>query len=251
MDFLLKKGLAAWMLPLPISLTLIFVGIIFLIINYYRAALISFIGSFFVLLIFSTGFLPTYLLHKLEAPYHPLKATPHQVKYIVVLGGGNRLNQQYPVNSRLTAASLARLIEAIRLYKQIPTSTLILSGGKTFNTTTDATLLQKTAQQLGVNSSHIRLETQSHDTEDEVIHLKKMLNQQPFILVTSAFHMRRTLDLFAKYNMQPIPAPTQFLIDVSANPFRYYFPSSRNLEYSDIVLHEYLGILWYHLAGKL
>jgi uncharacterized SAM-binding protein YcdF (DUF218 family) len=254
MLFFIKKFLSTLLLPLPISILLLVIGL-FLIsfTRFIRTGIVFGALSVLTLLLFSTHFLPNFMLQHLEDRYQPLIKAPSKVNTIVVLGGGTGGNKLYPANTRLDAASLSRLVEAVRIYQQLKSKGieghLILSGGRVFEAKPIAGDLKNTALILGVSSRDISIEDGSVDTHQEAVYLHPLIKNRPFILITSASHMPRALRIFKKLGMQPIPAPTEFLTERVRSP-RFYIPSSRNLVDSDIAIHEYLGILWAKLNGN-
>ena len=74
------------------------------------------------------------LLKPLEYMYPPLihPVNMEDVRWIVVLGGGHTSDQRLSVTSQISDLSLSRLVEGIRLHREIPNSKLILSGGRVF-----------------------------------------------------------------------------------------------------------------------
>lgn len=252
MPFTLKKILSNLLLPLPIGLILLVIGLGALIFMRARKTGITFMCSgIAILLLFSINPIANDLLIGLEKQYQPLESIPTDVKYIVVLGGGNGDSRGYPPNTQLSSASLARLIEAIRLYRQNPKSTLILSGGRVFGSSAEATVMNNTAIALGVERDHMKIEIGSRDTVEEAQHLEPLIKNQKFVLVTSAYHMPRAVKIFKEQGLYPIPAPTQFLIKhYQTNP-KYYFPNVANLIHSEIALHEYIGIAWLYASRTL
>lgn len=250
MGFLLKKIISALLLPLPISLIVSLLGLYLLWFSHYLRlgkVLVSF--GVIILIIFSISLVSNALLRGLESQYQPLTNIPNKVDTIVVLGGGVRGYKNMPANTRLSSASMARLVEAVRLYTRIPNATLILSGGRVFGSPAEADVLDNTAVMLGIQQSHIKMEKGSKDTYQEAINLKPMLSNKPFILVTSATHMPRAMALFKKQGMHPIAAPTQFLTKQNQFTAGYYLPNSVGLIHSDIAIHEYLGMLWAKIRG--
>ncbi|MBW2619063.1 MAG: YdcF family protein [Deltaproteobacteria bacterium] len=91
-------------------------------------------------------------------------------------------------------------------------------------------------------------ETLSRDTFENARQTAELLTGGPFVLVTSASHMARSLAVFHRLGLDPIPAPTDYLIADPA-PVFWYLPSLKALEIAHIVLHEYLGLVWYKLCG--
>lgn len=247
-----EKILSNLLLPLPICLILLAIGLLVLLLTKARKTGITCItAGILLLLCFSINPIANELLIKLESQYQPLKTMPTDVQYIVVLGGGNGGSRRFPPNTRLSSASLARLIEAVRLYRQNPNSILVLSGGRVFGSRADATVMNNTAVALGVKRNHMKIEAGSQDTLEEAQHLKPFIQGQKFVLVTSAYHMPRAMEIFQQQDMHPIPAPTQFLTKRYLHHPKYYFPSVVNLIHSDIALHEYMGIAWLWLSHRL
>jgi len=69
-------------------------------------------------------------------------------------------------------------------------------------------------------------------------------------LVTSAGHMRRAVGVFSKKGVVPIPAPTDYMLPRKAR-HASWTTNAVHLQASDIAVHEYLGIAWYRLTGRL
>ena len=83
-------------------------------------------------------------------------------------------------------------------------------------------------------------------------YLSKINNENHFFLVTSAYHMPRSIALFKKHEMNPIPAPTGHHIKNKHGLSPYaFFPGAGDLKNSEKAVHEYLGILWAKLRGQL
>jgi uncharacterized SAM-binding protein YcdF (DUF218 family) len=125
-------------------------------------------------------------------------------------------------------------VEGIRIYRNLPGSKLILSGGGGFDPVPNAKIMANVASILGINDSDMILEPDSKDTKDEAILIQKIVGDNKFILVTTASHMPRSMALFKKRGMQPIPAPIDHAMKrrQGINP-GVFFPSSgkiRNAE---------------------
>ena len=173
-------------------------------------------------------------------------------KWIVVLGGGHVSDPRLPANSQINQAALGRVVEGVRLYKNIPGSKLLLSGGRVFDPVPESEVMAQIAGLLGVKPQDISLESDSRDTADEAKIIARMVGREKFILVTSASHMPRSMALFRKRGLQPIAAPTDFLGQESQgfDPNRF-FPGARPLGQVETALHEYLGLAWAWLRGEI
>lgn len=134
----------------------------------------------------------------------------------------------------------------------MPGSKLILSGGLGFDPTTQAHVLFRVAQALGVSEANLVLEAAARDTEDEARIIHSMIGGDKLIIVTSAAHMPRSVALFRRQGMNPIPAPADQLVKQSHKTnLLDFLPSSGALRGVESATHEYIGIVWSKLRGKI
>lgn len=260
--FILKKILSPLLQPLSLGLEIILCGLILLCFTRHRTwgRNMTAAGTLIILML-SLAPVSDLMLRPLEHRNLPFmnEAAERQttlpapsVSRIVVLGGGATDDPYVPLNSRLGLDSIARLTEAVRLYRRLPGSRIILSGGSAFGEQPEAEVMAETARTMGVPLSDLLLETKSRDTEEQAIFVRPLVETAPFLLVTSAYHMPRSIALFQKQGMAPIPAPTAFAARTSrsSNPGSY-FPNASSLQNSERALHEYLGLFWSWLRGAV
>lgn len=261
--FLLKKLIGALLFPVPLCLMLFAIGLFLLWFTRRQKAgkVITTMGVLlFAILTFD---LPSgALLLSLERKYPAFDtayATPaqreelaRQVKWIVVLGGGNVSDPELPLTSQLAGSSLARVVEGVRLKREFPQAKLLLSGARVFDPVAVAEAMSKVAQSLGVDQNEIALDLEARDTEEEARVIKSMIGEDRFIMVTSASHMPRAMGLFVKQGMQPIPAPTEHVqkTNQGASPADYA-PGSGGIYKAERATYEYLGWWWAKLRGRI
>ncbi|MDQ1278679.1 MAG: hypothetical protein QG555_1722 [Thermodesulfobacteriota bacterium] len=252
--FLLKKIVSLLIQPLSIVSALLVSGLILLGVTRKKnlASILLTLGTI-LLLLASYGFLADRLVVSLENRYLPLLdariiQNAKDVKWIVVLGGGTLPDPRLPLSSQLDPSSLTRLLEGIRLHRQLPASRLFLSGGAVFQDAPESETLAQTAVLMGVNEKDMIRENKSLDTADQAKMLSRIVGRKRFILVTSAIHMPRSMALFHKFGMDPIPAPTNYMV-VKQSRFHpgMLFPDSRSLHSMEAAIHEYLGLIWMHV----
>lgn len=271
MLFVLKKALSRLLFPLPLTLLTMIVGLILC--RYPRhkrvgRALTT--GGLLLLLLFSSEVVGVALLKPLEdryPPFGPVQAAqvaPDEVRYIIVFAGCVRSFQEHPITRQVGGAPLARLVEGIRIHHLYPESVLVLSGG--LNCTQDAPVETLTnyrfAIEMGVPAERIMVERASLDTEDQVRLLSEMLGPQMapgerFILVTSAAHMPRSIMLFHRLGLEPIPAPTDYhtglygIFSRESIGAESFYPNAGSLEKTENAFYEFLGLLWARVSGEL
>jgi uncharacterized SAM-binding protein YcdF (DUF218 family) len=261
--FVLKKIIAQILYPIPLCLETLIAGLFLLLFTRKQRIGKSIVTAGVILFaILSSMSVPKMLLRPLERQYLPLNITTPSdtssggvtpsVKWIVVLGGGHTTDQEIPVTSQVSDESLVRLIEGVRLHNKIPGSKLILSGGKVFDAISDAEVMGEIAMGIGVKQEDIVLESSSKDTEEQAQLIEPIVGNDEFILVTSAVHMPRSIALFRKLGMHPIPAPTGHLVKESQgiNPL-LFFPDAYGFSKVESAFHEYLGLVWAKLRGKI
>ncbi len=251
--FLFKKIVAPLFFPVPIVLLILILGLFFLTFSHRKKT-----GNVFILIgVFLLGTLSyeavsERLLKPLEYMYPPLiqPVNMEGVRWIVVLGGGHISDQRLPVTSQLSDLSLMRLVEGIRLHRQIPESKLILSGGRVFDPVSEANVMAEAAVAIGVKKENLVLEEDSKDTDDQARFIHGILKQERFMLVTSASHMPRSMILFKRLGMHPIPAPTEYRVKGRREtaPKRFY-PAADGLMKAERAFYEYIGLVWTKMRG--
>lgn len=258
--FVFKKIVSPMFLPLPLSLEILLMGIILLwFTRKQRAGKLAVTLAAMMLLLFSNHGVANRLLAPLEKDYPPVEARAEapgvgpRPGFIVVLAAGFTVDARLPVSSQLSEETMVRLVEGVRLYRERPGSKLIVSGGAWLEPAPEAEIMARVAEALGVSRRDIVLESESRDTEDEARLLQPRLGSEPFVLVTSAAHMPRSMALFRKLGMKPIAAPANFL--VTHGVFRIapetVYPNSKALRKSEIAVYERLGLAWARLRGRI
>jgi uncharacterized SAM-binding protein YcdF (DUF218 family) len=250
--FLMKKIVSRFLFPLPLSLEFLLVGLFLLwFTRRQRAGKALVTCGTILILTLSNGTISDSLLRPLEHRYLPL-AVGHSAAgapaaaFIVVLGGFGDHDPDVPITSHISPDQMVRLIEGVHLYRAIPGSKLILSGGHDC-----AEGMADVAEALGVNAQDVLRLNEPRDTAEESQQVAPIVGSQRIILVTSASHMPRAMGLFEKRGMQPIAAPTDFLTPRHSVEIDDLFPDAYKLFKSQVAFYEYLGLAWERLRGKI
>ncbi|MBN2437579.1 MAG: envelope biogenesis factor ElyC [Deltaproteobacteria bacterium] len=254
--FVIAKGFSSLLSPLPFLILLLAIGMVLLWWSKRgRAGKIAVTGATLLLVLLSYGFISTALLKPLENAYPPYQATASDrssVKWVVVLGGGHVSSAYIPVTSQLSGASLFRLTEGVRIHRELPGSKMVLAGGAVFDTVPEVEISGRIVQIMGVKPSDLVLEKKSKDTEEQAVYVKNIVGHDRFVLVTSASHMPRSMALFRKVGLNPIPAPAHYRVIEKRNSAPGdYFPSTGNLDMAGSAIYEYLCLCWSRLRGRI
>ena len=250
---LLKKAVSYCLLPFPVMLVLLAGGVLLLwFTSRQRAGRVA--VSMGLGLLFLLSWEPTsdWLIGPLERvrPLRNPAVTAAGARWVVVLAGGYDPSPGMPATARLSGSTLERLIEGIRIHRVLPGSKLVMSGGRIpghpADETAESEVMVQAAEELGVARADTVQEARSLDTQDEAVFVRELVGDDRFVLVTSLIHMRRSLGLFAKQGMTPIPAPA----GLGHDEIRWT-PSFHQFADVEAAEHEYVGILWSRLRGQI
>jgi uncharacterized SAM-binding protein YcdF (DUF218 family) len=184
---------------------------------------------------------------------------PADVAGIVLLGGAERLTASSVHGEPLLNASGTRYVAALRLADQYPQALLVHSGGARlpdgsgrFGTESDvaAAVLEST----GLDRTRIVYESVARDSCEhpaKVRHLVRPVPGETWVVVTSAMHMPRVVGCFRAAGWTDIvPYPTDFRI-VASGWDRGTFRIADNLALLDSAAHEWVGLAYYRLTGRI
>jgi uncharacterized SAM-binding protein YcdF (DUF218 family) len=216
------------------------------------------VSSFFAFIFFSSPAGARFLMQRLEKAY-PATASYDSAAAIVLLGGAGVPAGRTPFPE--TNFSADRILHAARLYKMGCAPYIIISGGKYQNKSyngsearTDAVLLTSL---FCIDSSRIILEEKAGNTHEHGIYLDSLFKQRGLskriILVTSAYHMPRSVKVLRKYGFNVFPAPADFYTGTGSAFYNLsdLLPNMDYLFVSTIAWHEYLGIAVYSFRNLI
>jgi uncharacterized SAM-binding protein YcdF (DUF218 family) len=219
------------MMPLSIGLVLFAVAFFYFYKKDEKKVKLFFIMGMAWMVVVSHTTFANLLLSPLENKYPKLDNIPTNVKYIVFLGGDQK-NRGW---------------EALRLYNHIDGAKIITSGYAGRGSVAEAIKTAKVLEEIGIAKKDIIVHDKPKDTIEEAKKISSVLKNEQFFLVTSAYHMPRSMMIFENEGLQPIAAPTDFLITDSDKVLS--FPGATSLLKTTRAWHEYIGIVWYKIRN--
>jgi uncharacterized SAM-binding protein YcdF (DUF218 family) len=251
--FILKKIVGRLLMPLSVCLFFFGLGLLYLFLRRFRDAIAPFVIGLVLLYGFSLNTVAGRLIGPLERYYPACNLSDPSiaqmpVKWVVVLGSGHRTNPLLPPAAMLKEASLFRLVEGLRVTRHFQDAVLILGGGTFLDEQSNAQVMAAAAISLGFDPGRIILMDKVLDTHDEVVQTKAIVGDDPFVLVTSASHMLRSMKLFGQEGLRPLPAPAHYRY--RGDP-EIFVPRPANIETCHLAVHEYLGLIWAFLRGQI
>ena len=240
--------MSAFCSPLPLFWILLILALAAYKVKYRRTCRALAVIAFTELFLFSVTPLPIWMLERLERQYPVYNAAANDSELpVLVLGGGHTNDKSLEPIQRLSAPALARLCEGIRQHRLSHGGKLVLSGYSASGNTSVAETMAVTAVSLGISQQDTLMMTKPGTTWEEAQEYKKRFGTTgKFILVTSASHMPRAMETFKNAGLDPIPAPAFHQIKPVAGKSVYRWnPSGNKLIYTEMALHEYVG-MWYY-----
>lgn len=193
----------------------------------------------------STGYFGAWLIRTLEEQYSPPQTLQGDV--IIMLGGGAVAGTpDLNGSGGLSGSAANRLLTTARLQRTTGLP-VILSGGQVFGDTgQEARIASRLLQDLGVPADKIVVEDQSLTTKENALYVNELMAGRGYskpVLITSAFHMPRSVLIFNRLGMQVIPFPTDYQVSSYSGLYATnLIPYSSGVYLSALAVKEYLGI---------
>jgi uncharacterized SAM-binding protein YcdF (DUF218 family) len=267
MFFFLSKLLWPLLQPIYHVALSIMLAPILNIIKWYKTSIV--LGCYGAFILFMFGFLPTghnmlvYLERQYDRPVLRSNYIPHGV---IVLGGAFDENLTKKHGQVMAGSALERMTTFIAMsnrYLEQDTK-LVFSGGSASPTQsvednvsidgeftdTDAAALFLLEQ--GFDLDRFILEGKSRNTYENVLFSKQLLKPlkgERWIVITSASHMPRVMNVFEKndWNIVPFPVDYQTNLEYSWAP---NLSILNNFYFTQLAIHEWLGNFVYYITDK-
>lgn len=201
-----------------------------------RAACLATSLALLWLLIFHTPF-----LWSIGRPLR-ISDAPQKVDAIVVLAGGvgesGKAGQGYE----------ERVIHAVELYRKGYASRMIFSSGFIY-ALQEADVMKALAVSLGIPPDSVLLEKKARNTYENVLNVREILQHhgwKSILLVSSPYHMRRVSWVIRRVS-------PELRVFYSPVPNSIFYAQGDGVQWRQIrgILHEYSGIVYYRLLGRL
>ena len=245
----LKKLVAAVFMPLPLAFLFLCIAGLAWWRGWLRTGRLFAVLAVLTVALSSMAPVADMLLSPLERQHPALldaRTQADDVSAIVVLGGGYRAAPGLPVTAQLSGDSQVRLLEGLRLHRQLDHALpLVLSGGSVLGSDAASQGYAEAARALGgFDSSLILLDT-PRDTAEEAYAVRERFGAGArVIVVTSASHMPRAVRHFRRAGLEPVPAPTGHLVlDHGPRGPSDWVPTATSLRRTERALYEYMGLL--------
>lgn len=257
MFFYLSKILWALVAPSTFIGLLVALGAIALIRGRIRAAKWFIVPAAALYVLFGIMPLGLAMLRPLEDRFAQPDLSRIEPAGIIVLGGGVDETLSRARGTIELSEAGGRMTEAAMLSRRFPGASIVFTGGTASlrgSDMTESDVARKLFLGLGLDERRLAFEDKSRNTDENARFTKAMVQPKPgevWLLVTSAYHMPRSVGIFRKAEFDVLPYPVDYTSAGTWNDFLRPSAEARlGLKHTDRAVREYIGLVAYYLTGK-
>lgn len=247
-----------WLLAQPLSLVFVLLVMSFLFAAAGFRRLYRFLSGLAATLLFLTLFTSTgaVLLQGLENRIPRPASLPAGLSCIIILGGAFE-NEVVAKRGGIELNQAAdRFVEGLKLAQSYPAARILVSGGDgSFSGTYDgdAQTSETFFSTFGIAPERLIREDQSRTTLENAANTKELLEENGLsncALITSAFHMPRSVGLFRKLGIAVTPWPVDYRTSGDAALRPDFSQPSLNAQLTTTAMREWTGLAAYFISGR-
>lgn len=255
--FVLSKTLGVMLLPVNFLIGLGVVGVILLATRFAGLGRKIMVAAAVLLVLAAFSPLGSLLIYPLESRFPRWTPAEGAPDGIIVLGGSVDSDLSVAHGSPIVRSAPDRIIAAAELARKYPDARVMFSGGNSHlisNDAKEADYAVEILEGLGIAKSRLIVERQSRNTFENVEFAKALIAPKPgerWLLVTSAYHMPRSVGLFRKIGFAVEPYPVDWRAGTGNDVFAFTKNSLEGLSRTDVAVREWLGLIAYRAAGRI
>jgi uncharacterized SAM-binding protein YcdF (DUF218 family) len=257
MFFPLSKLLGVVALPSNLVMLVGLMGAALLFTRRKRLGQRMMIASLFTLAVAGWSPLGNWLMAPLEDRFPAWRDAGAQdsIIGIIILGGAVSPEVSNARGSVAINEAAERITVAADLARRFPSARIIFSGGsgKLFGGAAEADFVLPVFESFGIARERVTLERRSRNTAENARFTKELVQPKAgerWLLVTSAYHMPRSIGVFRNEGFAVDAYPVDWRTAGAADAVRPFGAMSAGLGRTDAALHEWLGLLAYRLTGR-
>jgi uncharacterized SAM-binding protein YcdF (DUF218 family) len=182
-------------------------------------------------------------------------ADPQHIAGIISLGGGFELDVSASRGVVEIGSASDRINELILLARRFPEAKVIYTGGTSnilYDGVADGEIIRSYFKAFGIEPNRLIIEARSRNTHENAIFTRDLVKpsgDQSFLLITSAFHMPRSMGVFRKAGWNVIPWPVDFRTTGKPEFGRFFYSADLYLENTHLAAKEWIGLIAYWVGG--
>lgn len=256
MFFVISKTVGYMAIPSNFLIGIGLTGAILLLTRFARAGRRLTATALVLLAICAFSPLANFVLYPLESRFPKWDPSRGEPDGIIVLGGPLDADLSVAHGVPVISGAADRIIGAATLAQRYPNARIVYSGGSPnllHNDAREADYATALFQGLGIAKSRLTMERQSRNTRENAEFSRQIAKPKPgerWLLVTSAYHMPRSMGVFRKEGFAVEAYPVDWKVGAKEDLFKYYVVANDGLQLVDTGVREWLGLVAYRVSGR-
>lgn len=195
------------------------------------------------------------LFHPLDTRFETNPPLPQHLDGIIVLSGSEDPVRSRSWNQVAVGGTAERDLTFMAMARKYPEAKLVFSGGTSSlfgGEYTAADVARTMFEEQGLDVARVIFERESRNTYENALLSKKLVQPregETWLLITTAWHMPRSVGIFCKQQWPVIPYPVDHATN-QGSQFSIYFSLSDNLRNLNIAMREWIGLVVYYVTDK-
>jgi uncharacterized SAM-binding protein YcdF (DUF218 family) len=255
--FVLSKTFGMMLLPTNFLVGLGVVGALLCATRFSRAGRRLMVAAIVLLVVCGFSPLGNLLLYPLESRFPSWNAAAGAPDGIIVLGGPIDADLSVEHGVPVIRGAADRIVAGAALARRYPKARVIFTGGSAnliSNDAREADYAGAIFESLGIDEARLIMERRSRNTYENAVFTKALAAPKPgerWLLVTSAYHMPRSVGLFRKADFPVEAYPVDWRVGTSAREILSFTTiATDGFARTDTGMREWIGLLAYRLTGK-
>ena len=256
MFFAISKTVGYMLIPTNFLIGLGLLGAILLLTRFARFGRRLMVTALVLLAICAFSPLSNFLLYPLEQRFPKWDSSRGDPDGIIVLGGSLDPDLAAAHGEPVILGAAGRITGAATLALRYPNARLVFTGGSPnllHNDAKEADYATALFQGLGIAKSRLIMERLSRNTGENAEFTKALVKPKPgerWLLVTSAYHMPRSMGLFRTAGFPVEAYPVDWKVGTREDLLEYHLVAKDGLVLVDTGVREWLGLIANRLTGK-
>jgi uncharacterized SAM-binding protein YcdF (DUF218 family) len=256
MFFVLSKILGFLTVPSNALVIAGVAGVCLMLTRWRRLAMTLLIGSVVMLAVLGLSPLSNVLLLTLSERFPAWQDGRIDPDGVIVLGGVIDPEASDARGMIELDSSAERAVALLTLARRFPNARIVFSGGSgrlTPDSLAEATFAKKLLAEFGMSGDRFIFEDSSRTTYENAVWMLDMLKPVPgqrFLLVTSSFHMPRSIGAFRRAGFEVEAYPVDWRTRGWLDALQPFDRVSGGLSRADVAIHEWTGLIVYWLTGR-
>lgn len=256
MFFTFSKMLGFFTEPSNAIAIICVVGIVLVLLQRQRVGTLLVTFGILLLLLFGYSPVGNVLMLSLTERFPKWQDDGRAPDGIIVLGGAIDSDSSAARGSLEINSAGERITAMLELARRYPQARIVFTGGAGSlieKSLSEAPVAGELLQRFGVAPERVTLETASRTTDENAAFTAGLVSPKPgerWLLVTSAYHMPRSIGIFRQAGFAVEPYPVDWRTSGTEDALRPFPTLSEGLRRTDTAVREWVGLLAYWLTGK-